>query len=348
MVFSSIPVYLDPPSWPLQQPNPDPRGVVLSTNDAPPQLPPSAPAAAPGGLGQVRPSTMAERARMANIPMPEPGLKCPRCESTNTKFCYFNNYSLSQPRHFCKTCRRYWTCGGALRNVPVGGGCRRNKRSKRSNRSKSPAAATAPAASTSTTSGGNISSSCTSATTSADVILGHNLTTLAGPSQLLPFLPPLHNPNNSIAGNLGMDFDMSGRKIGGIDIEFHAGNTSGSGGAVLQNGLADQQWRLQQFSFFGNNNLQAPSPQIGFYPLEGIQDTSHHQLLSSNKPPDSAQISTVKMEEINRGLMNPSRNFSSGIPGISQFWHVTDSGTENNAWSSELSHGFPSSTNHIL
>ncbi|XP_041994009.1 dof zinc finger protein DOF5.1-like [Salvia splendens] len=55
-------------------------------------------------------------------------LHCPRCDSSNTKFCYFNNYSLSQPRHFCKSCKRYWTRGGTLRNVPVGGGCRRNKR----------------------------------------------------------------------------------------------------------------------------------------------------------------------------------------------------------------------------
>ncbi|XP_073008890.1 dof zinc finger protein DOF5.7-like [Typha latifolia] len=61
---------------------------------------------------------------------PEQGLKCPRCDSPNTKFCYYNNYSLSQPRHFCKTCRRYWTRGGVLRNVPVGGGCRKNKKSK--------------------------------------------------------------------------------------------------------------------------------------------------------------------------------------------------------------------------
>jgi hypothetical protein len=61
---------------------------------------------------------------------PEQGLRCPRCDSPNTKFCYYNNYSLSQPRHFCKTCRRYWTKGGALRNVPVGGGCRKNKRSR--------------------------------------------------------------------------------------------------------------------------------------------------------------------------------------------------------------------------
>ncbi|KAI0512078.1 hypothetical protein KFK09_012713 [Dendrobium nobile] len=62
-------------------------------------------------------------------PQPEQALRCPRCDSTNTKFCYYNNYSLSQPRYFCKGCRRYWTKGGSLRNVPVGGGCRKNKRS---------------------------------------------------------------------------------------------------------------------------------------------------------------------------------------------------------------------------
>ncbi|XP_078430803.1 dof-type zinc finger DNA-binding family protein [Wolffia australiana] len=61
---------------------------------------------------------------------PEQGLKCPRCDSYNTKFCYYNNYSLSQPRHFCKTCRRYWTKGGALRNVPFGGGSRKNRKSR--------------------------------------------------------------------------------------------------------------------------------------------------------------------------------------------------------------------------
>ncbi|RRT46057.1 hypothetical protein B296_00021312 [Ensete ventricosum] len=54
-------------------------------------------------------------------------LRCPRCDSTNTKFCYYNNYNLAQPRHFCKTCRRYWTKGGALRNVPIGGGCRKSR-----------------------------------------------------------------------------------------------------------------------------------------------------------------------------------------------------------------------------
>ncbi|WOL16267.1 dof zinc finger protein DOF3.2-like isoform X1 [Canna indica] len=66
---------------------------------------------------------------------PEQPLKCPRCESTNTKFCYYNNYSLSQPRYFCKACRRYWTKGGSLRNVPVGGGYRKNKKSNSSKKS---------------------------------------------------------------------------------------------------------------------------------------------------------------------------------------------------------------------
>ncbi|KAL1217403.1 Dof zinc finger protein DOF1.4 [Cardamine amara subsp. amara] len=74
---------------------------------------------------------------------PQPQLKCPRCDSSNTKFCYYNNYSLSQPRHFCKACKRYWTRGGTLRNVPVGGSYRKNKRMKRPSTSTATAASTA-------------------------------------------------------------------------------------------------------------------------------------------------------------------------------------------------------------
>ncbi|XP_009628285.1 dof zinc finger protein DOF3.2-like [Nicotiana tomentosiformis] len=74
-----------------------------------------------------RPVIMMERNRKSNV---EHAPNCPRCASTNTKFCYYNNYSLSQPRYFCKACRRYWTKGGSLRNVPVGGGCRKSRRSR--------------------------------------------------------------------------------------------------------------------------------------------------------------------------------------------------------------------------
>ncbi|KAJ6333412.1 hypothetical protein OIU77_009309 [Salix suchowensis] len=58
---------------------------------------------------------------------PEKIIQCPRCKSMETKFCYFNNYNVNQPRHFCKGCQRYWTAGGALRNVPVGAGRRKTK-----------------------------------------------------------------------------------------------------------------------------------------------------------------------------------------------------------------------------
>ncbi|KAL6875667.1 hypothetical protein ACP4OV_013180 [Aristida adscensionis] len=72
-------------------------------------------------------------------PAQDQALPCPRCASTNTKFCYYNNYSTAQPRFFCRACRRYWTLGGSLRNVPVGGGCRKNNK-----RCSGAAAAVAP------------------------------------------------------------------------------------------------------------------------------------------------------------------------------------------------------------
>ncbi|XP_072963007.1 uncharacterized protein [Typha angustifolia] len=85
-------------------------------------------------------TTTTTRARLTeerSKPQKEQAFHCPRCNSTNTKFCYYNNYSLTQPRYFCKTCRRYWTEGGSLRNVPVGGGSRKNKKPSSSSTSTS-------------------------------------------------------------------------------------------------------------------------------------------------------------------------------------------------------------------
>ncbi|MED6145976.1 hypothetical protein PIB30_030195 [Stylosanthes scabra] len=62
-----------------------------------------------------------------SLKKPDKILHCPRCNSLETKFCYFNNYNVNQPRHFCKNCQRYWTAGGTMRNVPVGAGRRKNK-----------------------------------------------------------------------------------------------------------------------------------------------------------------------------------------------------------------------------
>jgi hypothetical protein len=62
-----------------------------------------------------------------SLQKPDKVVACPRCNSQDTKFCYYNNYNVNQPRHFCKNCQRYWTAGGTLRNVPVGAGRRKNK-----------------------------------------------------------------------------------------------------------------------------------------------------------------------------------------------------------------------------
>ena len=42
------------------------------------------------------------------LPRPEGTACCPRCASEDTKFCYYNNYNVKQPRYFCKVqCRRF-------------------------------------------------------------------------------------------------------------------------------------------------------------------------------------------------------------------------------------------------
>jgi hypothetical protein len=61
------------------------------------------------------------------LPRPTGIQPCPRCSSIETKFCYYNNYNIKQPRYYCKGCQRYWTAGGTLRDVPVGAGRRRTK-----------------------------------------------------------------------------------------------------------------------------------------------------------------------------------------------------------------------------
>ncbi|KAE8688882.1 Dof zinc finger protein DOF2.4 [Hibiscus syriacus] len=231
MVSSSLPVYIDPPYW--QQPHNDQQGTGSTEN---PELPP------PGaGGGSIRPSSMEDRARLAKLSQPEAALKCPRCESTNTKFCYFNNYSLSQPRHFCKTCRRYWTRGGALRNVPVGGGFRRNKKNKRSSSKSSTSTEKQP--------GSNPS----------DQITAH----LQQQSPHLPFMATLQNFSQYGLVNTGFNF-------GGIQSQIETpSGTSGQADMGFQIGTHQQLLQQQQFPFFEQTNgalypfqsegLEAPS-----------------------------------------------------------------------------------------
>ncbi|KAH0911522.1 hypothetical protein HID58_034843 [Brassica napus] len=72
-------------------------------------------------------TTTSEEKTTDDLKKPDKILPCPRCNSSDTKFCYYNNYNVSQPRHFCRSCQRYWTSGGTMRIVPVGSGRRKNK-----------------------------------------------------------------------------------------------------------------------------------------------------------------------------------------------------------------------------
>ncbi|XP_047066910.1 dof zinc finger protein 1-like [Lolium rigidum] len=130
-------------------PNPNPPAQAPSAALAPGgAVRGGTPAMAVAGAGAGAGSGAGSTERRAR-PQKEKAINCPRCNSTNTKFCYYNNYSLQQPRYFCKTCRRYWTEGGSLRNVPVGGGSRKNKRSSSSLSSASASAASTSVASSS-------------------------------------------------------------------------------------------------------------------------------------------------------------------------------------------------------
>ncbi|KAM7259015.1 hypothetical protein ACFE04_014756 [Oxalis oulophora] len=261
MVFSSVPVYLDPPNWQQHtsyhhhHQQQQQQGVSNDQNhphQLPPLPPPPPQAAASGGAGALRPGSMADRARSAKIPHPEAALKCPRCESTNTKFCYFNNYNLSQPRHFCKTCRRYWTKGGALRNVPVGGGCRRNNKKAKSNNSS---AKSSPGSSTERQIGSN------------SEIVGH----LPQQASQFPVLGSLHNLTQYGLGNLGLNFSQSDMGT------FNIGNSSSTRAGI------------QQFPFFDS---PAATNLFPFQTHEGGVDQGGSSTRVSQHDP-------MKSEEIN-------------------------------------------------
>ncbi|KAL8509053.1 hypothetical protein ACS0TY_016303 [Phlomoides rotata] len=332
MVFSSVPAYLDPSNW--QQQTNNHHHIIGSSGgnhhllQQPPQgvTPPPPPCGA-GGTGSVRPGSMSERARVANIPMPETALKCPRCESTNTKFCYFNNYSLSQPRHFCKTCRRYWTRGGALRNVPVGGGCRRNKRSKSNNSKSSPASSDPQTTSTST------STLSTNSGTAA------NMLGLTQPFPPLRFMSPLGQLTDSFSGDMGLNYSGISAPPGEMSFQSNLLGSSGGMASLLSSvGHGIEPWRLQQvqqFPFMGGGLDQS---QPGMYQFQGNEpgflggepgQPGPRPKLSSSL---LSQLASVKMEE-NAADRNLSRQLLGGFPGNGQ-WNSTTNWTDLSSFSS--------------
>ncbi|KAF5750950.1 putative DNA binding with one finger 2.4 [Tripterygium wilfordii] len=360
MVFSSIPAYLDPSNWQQQLHNFQTTSGASSHQLQPPPPPPPHPHGS-GGAGLIRPGSMADRARQANIPMPEAALKCPRCESTNTKFCYFNNYSLSQPRHFCKTCRRYWTRGGSMRNVPVGGGCRRNKRSsKGSGSSKSPA------------SSGDRQGAPSSSTTLSSSSIGTTDVLGLGPqAPPLRFMAPFSHLTDQFTApggdSIGFNYNtLSAPSLEGANdhLNFHLGNVlataacgvSGGGGSVLSSIGGLEQWRTlqqgQQFPFM--SGLDSGSG--GLYPFEGTSGggsyggsgvLGHHMRPRISNSELVTQLGQVKVEESHQH-QNLSRQFL-GLMGSTtdhQYWNANN--TTTSSWTDPSSFSSSSTSNNAI
>ncbi|XP_013677436.1 dof zinc finger protein DOF3.6 isoform X2 [Brassica napus] len=310
MDFSSLPVnQFDSHNW-QQQGNTQQQDRVTSYQNPNFNLP--SPPASQAGSSQARVNSMVERARIAKIPLPEAALKCPRCDSTNTKFCYFNNYNLTQPRHFCKTCRRYWTRGGALRNVPVGGGFRRNKRSKSNGGGRSKSTVVVSADNNNTSS----SLSCNPSYSNPTNFLSYGQA--PGFTSNLPILPPFQSHGGYNSSNIGLDF--SGIQMSGMS----------SSGGMLDPWRMSSLQQSQQFPFLSNTS-ELDQSSNALYPLldgnEGVnqadplQESSDYSNQLRSKPfMDMEQPRNVKAEENDQdldkdgnGVNNLSRNFLGNI-----------------------------------
>ncbi|CAA6661754.1 unnamed protein product [Spirodela intermedia] len=259
-------------------------------------------------MNPARLGSTAERARLGKVAPPEGALKCPRCESTNTKFCYFNNYSLSQPRHFCKTCRRYWTRGGALRNVPVGGGCRRNKRSKSGGgggSSKSSAADRHAGSSTSI-----VAPSCGDSAAHCGVL----------PLPQFPFMDYL-----AAAANLRLNLP-GGQPVDALHCQ-------------LSGGL--EEWRIQQVQEFPHLTAmeQVPAPpSMGLFQFQEEPPVSQ---LSMMKMEENSQRFTLPEQHL--GISGNYHYWGGGVGG-----EVPGGSVNAGGWAADLSGFNLSSTSNLI
>ncbi|CAA7026290.1 unnamed protein product [Microthlaspi erraticum] len=272
--------------------------------------------AASGGFPARLGGSMAERARQAKVAPPEGALKCPRCNSTNTKFCYYNNYNLTQPRHFCKGCRRYWTHGGALRNVPVGGGCRKNNRKGKNGNSKSSSSSSKQSSSTV-----NVPSP-----SSGQLRTNHQF----------PFLPTLHNLTQ--LGGIGLNLTATNgtnqaQQMGSSlmnDLGFlHVGNGRNTSAPITgnihdnnnnnENNLMASGGSLSHFALF--------DPMTGQYAFQNDGNIGISYSSASMVDSGVYQTAPVKMEE-QPNLVNLSRPVSSltspGNQTNQYFWNNSD------------------------
>ncbi|CAN0890316.1 Dof zinc finger protein DOF5.6 [Linum grandiflorum] len=224
-----------------------------------------------------QPAAMMER-RLR--PPQDQALKCPRCESTHTKFCYYNNYSLTQPRYFCKTCRRYWTKGGTLRNIPVGGGCRKSS-SKKSNSNKNKSIIT------------SASSSLTSSPTSSPsphhhLLHGHHFSSLLGNMVLEnhhTLSRPTPAPVDFMEGKLE---GLGGGGGGGLNGNYNYDFVMGNGGCSFNDHVGGGQ--SGHFNGLSSNLSIMESCQRLMLPYDASDDQDRSTTVGGDVKPAAAKL----------------------------------------------------------
>lgn len=275
---------------------------------------------------------------------------------------------------------RYWTRGGALRSVPVGGGCRRNKRSSNSNKSnnnnnnnsKSPASSTSTDGHQGTNNSGSTStisshSNSFSGPTSAGSLLG-----LMNP-QIPPlrFMSPLgqfssdhhhhHHHHFTPSNHMNLNFSTScGNVLGGTTegmILNNNNNLLGAGagadvgvgvgiggvGSLLSSGNLEH-WRMQQQfpNFLGGFDPTSYPFQGGVH--EAVQFLGGESTSQISRPKISTsmlnQMASVKMEDNNNNNQDQSA-LSRQLLGIQG--NNENWNTNASAWS-DLSASFSSSS----
>ncbi|KAK7327858.1 hypothetical protein VNO77_21951 [Canavalia gladiata] len=223
-------------------------------------------------------------------------LKCPRCDSSNTKFCYYNNYSLSQPRHFCKACKRYWTRGGTLRNVPVGGGCRKNKRLKR------PITIDTAA-----------SSSSSSAPTPSYSQSQPHIDTASTSNHINPLFYALHA--NS-ADHLTLPFPTrfnSRISTSGYDLQLNNALGLGFSSQIMSNEATDNNNNGYRNGFASNNILLSSN-------YNSIFSSSSTCTTSSTTPPVMSSLlnSTLLQQKFMNGGVKDGNSYQQGLTSLEQ------------------------------
>lgn len=218
-------------------------------------------------------------------------LKCPRCDSLNTKFCYYNNYNLSQPRHFCKNCRRYWTKGGVLRNVPVGGGCRKTKRSKQKS---SAGAASSGGAPRERSSNAQSSSSESSSLTAA--------TTAPTPTSVTTAVAEEGSAPSKTTSTSAVVYKFP-------DTRFFNGNPNFDHQPMVNHSTPDGQIFTTEIGGFAS--LMASSAEMMGFRMADIPTTSYGRVEQGDQAPVSglgmggtAAVEEFKMQEMTGGMSN--------------------------------------------